>query len=103
MCFRSKMQERERRGQGGACSGFRGVVRFMESIYASPLRGLSEDKMCWIPNKHKGFRVRDYYKFLVGNTLLGFPWKSIWKQKIPSKVAFFVWTAALGKCLKIDN
>ena len=69
-------------------SFFRGVhVRdlealsdFMESIYASPLRGLGEDKRCWIPNKHKGFRVRDFYKILVGNTLLGFPWKSIWKQ-----------------------
>ena len=66
----------------------------MESIYDSPLRGLGEDKMCWIPNKHK---------ILVGNTLLGFPWKSIWKQKIPSRVAFFVWTSALGKCLTIDN
>ena len=32
---------------------------FMESIYASPLRGLGEDKMCWTPNKHKGFRVSD--------------------------------------------
>ena len=92
-------------------SFFRGVhVRdlealsdFMGSIYDSPLRGLGEDKMCWIPNKHKGFRVRDFYKILVGNTLLGFPWKSIWKQKIPSKVVFFVWTAALGKCLMIDN
>ena len=92
-------------------SFFRGVhVRdlealsnFMESIYVSPLRGLGEDKMCWIPSKHKGFRVSDYYKILVGNTFLGFPWKSIWKQKIPSRVAFFVWTAALGKCLTIDN
>ena len=27
----------------------------------------------------------------------------MWKQKIPSRVAFFVWTAALGKCLTIDN
>ena len=26
-----------------------------------------------------------------------------WKQKIPSRVAFLVWTAALGKCLTIDN
>ena len=59
--------------------------------------------MCWIPNKHKGFKVSDYYKILVGNTILGFPWKSIWKQKIPSRVAFFVWTAALGKYLMIGN
>ena len=70
-------------------SFFRGVhVRdlealsdFMISIYDSTLRGLGEDRMCWIPNKHKGFRVRDFYKILVGNTLLGFPWKSIWKQR----------------------
>ena len=59
--------------------------------------------MCWIPSKDKGFMVSDYYRILVGNTFCGFPWKSIWKQKIPSKVAFFVWTAALGKCLTIDN
>ena len=59
--------------------------------------------MCWISNKHKGFKVSDYYKILVGNTILGFPWKSIWKQKIPSRVAFFVWTTALGKYLTIDN
>ena len=79
------------------------LSNFMESIYVSPLRGLGEDKMCWIPNTHKGFRLSDYYKILVGNTFLGFPWKSIWMQKIPSRVAFFVWTAALGKCLMIDN
>ena len=66
-------------------SFFRGVhVRelealssFMETIYASPSRALGEDKMCWTPSKHKGFRVSDYYKILVGNTFLGFPWKSI--------------------------
>ena len=59
--------------------------------------------MCWIPSKDKGFLVSDYYRILVGTTFYGFPWKSMWKQKIPSRVAFFVWTAALGKCLTIDN
>ena len=43
------------------------------------------------------------YHLLVGHSKQFFPWKSIWKQKILSKVAFFVWTAALGKCLTIDN
>lgn len=32
-----------------------------------------------------------------------FPWKSIWKAKVPSKVAFFAWSAALRKILTIDN
>ena len=59
--------------------------------------------MCWIPSKVKGFLVSDYYRILAGTAFFGFPWKSIWKQKIPSRVAFFVWTVALGKCLTIDN
>ena len=52
---------------------------------------------------YKGFLVRDYYRILAGTASFGFPWKSIWKQKIPFRVAFFVWTTALRKCLTIDN
>ena len=43
------------------------------------------------------------YQVLSQYSEQSFSWKSIWKQKIPSRVAFFVWTAALGKCLTIDN
>ena len=32
-----------------------------------------------------------------------FPWKSVWKSKVPSRVSFFVWIAALGNILTIDN
>ena len=59
--------------------------------------------MCWKPSRDKEFKVNDYYRILVGSTDFCFSWKSIWKQKIPSRVAFFVWIAALGKCLTIDN
>nr|XP_023874649.1 uncharacterized protein LOC111987174 [Quercus suber] len=76
---------------------------FLDTIYGSSIRGFGEDKMCWMPSRDKGFKVNDYYRILVGSTDICFPWKSIWKQKIPSRVAFFVWTAALGKCLTIDN
>ena len=44
-----------------------------------------------------------YYRVLLGNGDQSFPWKSIWKSKIPSRVAFFIWTAALVKILTIDN
>ena len=92
-------------------SFFRGVhVRelaalssFMETIYSSSIRGFGEDKMCWIPSKDKGFLVKDYYRILAGPTIVGFPRSSIWKQKSPSRGAFFVWSAALEKCLTIDN
>lgn len=32
-----------------------------------------------------------------------FPWKSIWKVKAPLKVAFFAWSATLGKILTTEN
>jgi hypothetical protein len=32
-----------------------------------------------------------------------FPWKSIWRVEVPSRVAFFEWMAALGKILNLDN
>ena len=34
---------------------------------------------------------------------LGFPWRGIWKYKVPPHVAFFMWTAVLGKLPTIDN
>ena len=32
-----------------------------------------------------------------------FPWKGVWKLKIPKRVAFFLWTAAHGRILTLDN
>ncbi|GMQ01564.1 hypothetical protein CsSME_00048157 [Camellia sinensis var. sinensis] len=32
-----------------------------------------------------------------------FPWKSVWVPEIPTKVAFFMWTVALGRNLTLDN
>ena len=67
------------------------------------MKGFGKDKMCWKPDREKDFMVKDYYSILVGSNDYCFPWKSIWKQKIPSRLAFFVWTVVLGKCLTIDN
>ena len=79
------------------------LAGFMDTVYGALVKGFGEDKMCWKLNREKGFLVKDYYSLLVGSNDYCFPWKCIWKQKIPSRVAFFVWTAALGKCLTIDN
>ena len=79
------------------------MSNFMDTIYSSSVRGFEEDKMSSKPDRNKEFMVNDYYSLLVGSNDFCFPWKSIWKQKIPSRVAFFVWTVALGKCLMIDN
>ena len=79
------------------------LAGFMDTIYGASMRGCVEDKVCWKFDREKGFMVKDYYNLLVGSNDYCFPWKSIWKQKIPSRVVFLVWTATLGKCLMIDN
>jgi hypothetical protein len=47
--------------------------------------------------------VRSYYVVLIRKNGPSFPWKSIWHVKAPTRVAFFVWSAALGKILTHDN
>ena len=59
------------------------VLSFMDTIYGSSVRGYGEDKMFWKPNRNQGFMVNDYYRLLVGSNDSCFPWKSIWKRKIP--------------------
>jgi hypothetical protein len=53
--------------------------------------------MCWKPSQTKGFQVKSYYKVISSPGMGLFPWKSIWKVKVPPRVAFFSRTAALGK------
>ncbi|KAF5481657.1 hypothetical protein F2P56_002294 [Juglans regia] len=47
--------------------------------------------------------VRSYYKMFSDQRYISFPWKSIWKAHVPSKVAIFVWIAAIGNIQTIDN
>ena len=56
----------------------------MYTIYGASVRGFGEDKICWKSDREKGFMVKDYYSLLVGSNDYCIPWKSIWKQKIPS-------------------
>lgn len=41
-------------------------------------------------------------RFLIPPSI-DFPWKSIWKVKVSTKVAFFTWTAARGRILNMNN
>jgi len=34
---------------------------------------------------------------------ISFPWKPVWRSKVPPRVAFFSWTASLGKILTTEN
>jgi hypothetical protein len=47
--------------------------------------------------------VKSYYEVLNRKDDPSFLWKSILHVKAPARVAFFVWTTALGKILTHDN
>ena len=47
--------------------------------------------------------VRSFYNSLLKAHSVSFPWQSIWCVKVPKRVYFFLWTAARGGILTIDN
>ena len=55
------------------------------------------------PAKRWGFEIDGYYQSLICIIDISFPWRSIWRSKVPPKVALFMWTVALGKILTIDK
>ena len=76
---------------------------FLELLYSFTGTGKGEDKLCWKPSQSKSFQVKSYCKSLTTNGEECFPWKSIWKAKVSPRVAFFSWTAALGRILTAEN
>ena len=79
------------------------LVSLLDLIYSISLNESGVDQLCWQRNRKKGFTVRIYYHCLTTPATMQFPWKGIWKPKVPPRVAFFVWTAVLGKILTNDN
>uniref|UniRef100_A0A2N9G3X1 Reverse transcriptase zinc-binding domain-containing protein n=1 Tax=Fagus sylvatica TaxID=28930 RepID=A0A2N9G3X1_FAGSY len=74
----------------------------MDLIYSLPLDGTGQDQLCWNKLEKRGFSVKSFYHCLNPPSLR-FPWRGIWKSKVPPCVAFFTWTAVLGKLPSIDN
>jgi hypothetical protein len=72
-------------------------------LYSLRSRKKGEDKLWWTLSRKQTFDVRSFYKIIAFKNNYSFPWKSIWRTKAPSKVAFFIWLASLGKILTLDN
>jgi len=79
------------------------VSSFLELLYSLRVRQGGEDRIYWISSKRRKFEVRSYYHVLYIHASSHFLWKSICRVKVPSRVAFFEWTAALGKILILNN
>ena len=53
--------------------------------------------MYWKLSPRGVFDVRSYYRALQPpNPDFFFPWKWLWKPKVPTNVSSFIWTMALG-------
>ena len=68
-----------------------------------PLNGEGQDKLCKKLAGNESFKASEYYLSLSSTPNTLFPWKLVWRSKIPPRVAFFSWTAALGKILTLKN
>ena len=76
---------------------------FLDLINSMPLNGEGQDKLCWKPARNKNFKVSEFYLSLSSTLDISFPWKPVWRSKVPPRVAFFSWTASLGKILTTEN
>jgi hypothetical protein len=79
------------------------LTSFFTLLYSISLDRDGEDKLWWSPSRKVKFDVIFFYKSLAFKETSYFPWKSIWHTKVPLKVAFQAWAAALGKILTVDN
>jgi len=71
--------------------------------YSTRMDCEGEDQLWWSPFNKGKFDVRSFYKALAWKEAVHFPWKSIWRTKVPLKVAFFAWAVALEKIPTLDN
>jgi hypothetical protein len=79
------------------------LASFFTLLYSIRVGREGEDQPWWSPSHKGNFDVRSFYKVLACKEVVHFPWKSIWRTKVPLTMAFLAWSAALGKILTLDN
>jgi hypothetical protein len=79
------------------------VLSFFDRLYSCKISLGNVDRIRWSSSKKGNFYVKSFYKALSNFDQEVFPWKSIWRTKVPLRVAFFEWTVALDKLLTHDN
>ncbi|RVW32801.1 GTPase Der [Vitis vinifera] len=61
---------------------------------------LEEDSVIWRKGRSGQFRVKEAYSLLTNSDVMGFPHKSIWVARVPTKAAFFAWRRHGGRNCK---
>jgi hypothetical protein len=63
------------------------ISSFFEMPYSYKFSQGNVDWIYWSPSKKGVFEVTSFYKVLSNPANEMFPWKSIWRTKVPSRVA----------------
>lgn len=80
------------------------LLELLGFLYALRIEEVEQDSLVWDCPRAKGkFSVSSFYGALAHEEAVVFPWRCVWVVGTPSKVAFFVWTAMLGRILALDN
>jgi hypothetical protein len=72
------------------------VSSFFNLLYSFMMSRGGEDRIFWTFPKGGRSRSDLFYHVLCPPAGFSFPWKSIWRNKAPPRVVFFVWIATLG-------
>jgi hypothetical protein len=70
---------------------------FLDVLYAANIKNSGMDKMCWVPSPVEGFQVKSYYQVLISSGNGDFPWKIIWKSKVPPPDCIFLMDGCVGE------
>jgi hypothetical protein len=66
------------------------LASFFTLLYSIRVRNQGDNKLWWTPS-HKGkFDVSSFYKVLACKEKDPFPWRSIWRTKVPLKWHFLL-------------
>jgi hypothetical protein len=79
------------------------MTSFLEVVYSATMTGHGVDNLCWKQRSKGGFAMKSFYRCLNPPFTMTFPWKGICKPKVPPRVTFFMWIAALGKVFTAEN
>ena len=64
---------------------------------------LEDDLVSWKDGRNRQFGVKEAFRLLITPNDISFPKNYIWVDRVPTKVAFFVWKATWGKVLTLDR
>ena len=81
-----------------------GVVdEFLRTLDSNLPPSENEHRMLWKLTKIVDFDIRSFYNKLRSPLPIIYPWKGVWKVKVPRRVSFFVRTAVWDRILTGDN